>query len=106
MIELNFVFLLANGIFTLFCAFSILYLIGEGRLSRHRFYVSWIIGFTLYGAQLIVRALFAEGTSVLQGILMIGAVSLFISSVWDMSIRRHLTYFLLLVIFLSVFPSS
>jgi len=74
-LDADFLFLVANSFFTIFCGVTLLFFIYTKRLERHVFYYGWSIGFILYGSQLLLRAF--SSTLFLTSVPMIVAFIIF-----------------------------
>lgn len=92
--NLNSIFLLSNGIFTLFLGFFVAYLLVSNRkVERNSFYLLFSLGFIIYSIEIILRWISAEynPSQSLTTVALTG-VSLFLFSLgfWSISRRKSL----------------
>lgn len=88
-LDLNFLLLILNGIFTLFCGLVIFYYITIKRIEKHVFYFGWSLGFIFYGCQIIIRALYSFALFATTGLMLL-ALMFFLLGTWSLSTRKNI----------------
>ena len=91
--NLDSIFLLSNGIFTLLLGFSVVYLFASRRVERDIFYYLFSAGFTVYGIQILMRWMYGEYLSAqsITGAVLTGiSLLLFSLGFWSLSRRKIL----------------
>ena len=100
-LDLNYILLLSNGLFTLFIGFLLGYYILNKKVEKDPFYVFSSLGFIVYGVEILQRWVIGEfeiAKSVI-GIILIGIeISLFTIAFWSLSRKK-----ILLIIIAPVF---
>jgi len=96
-ITIDFLLLISNALITWICGGVIFYKVSLRQLERHSFYYAWILGFFLYGLQLIFRAysvpVFIQITPLFFAFL------LFVVGIWTLSRKKKLIYIIATIYF-------
>jgi hypothetical protein len=96
-LTIDILLLISNAIITWICGGVILYKVILKQLERHPFYYAWILGFFLYGMQLIFRAYAVP--DFIQVVPLFFSFLFFVFGIWTLSRKKKFIYIIATIYF-------